>query len=68
MHTQRHSEIVSGSVDDSALAQVRAAFLRPTEMLTVIQVLGSLLTLVCLLCYLKGSRWQKAAFVLLELS
>lgn len=68
MHTQRYSEIISGSVDDSALAQLRAAFLRPVEMLTVFQVPGSLLTLVCLLCWLKGSRWQKAAFVPLELS
>lgn len=68
MHTQRDSEIISGSVDDSALAQIRAAFLRPAGMLTVFQVPGSLLTLICLLCWFKGSRWQKAAFIPLELS
>lgn len=68
MHTQRHSEIISDSVDDSALAWVRAVFLRPAEMLTVFKMPGSLLTFVCLLCWLKGSRWQKAASIPLELS
>lgn len=48
--------MVSGSKDDSALAQVGVVFLRSAETLSVFQVPDALLMLVCFLHWVKGSR------------